>query len=691
MMPTTRKRKLTSLDSDSHPSKKGVREMSPVKRSSPRKPTQSPMSKKLTGRLNKKNCPSPQKSPLRPAGSPAKSPRKPSLKQTMVTSSFYGKQKPVYLTPLERKAIKESLPPAAPPPPALPSPPSQPIKQQRKNKKNVKGGNKPKKVSAGLRTAAEAGIKSYVTSTKKITLSKLSLSVTAKPPAAAAAATTTTTTSAPTAAAAAAAAPPPTTVTKPVSESKKAITITFSSLKPKPKIFVGAAFFGTGKKPKSMYKKSKPKSSTKPASVQQKSLAAPVQTKSETTTTQQQQQQQQQVKNQQKTHEKTVVQPLKAEEKQLGTKRRPRFDLSDWIEEPGTAQPLSSPKSLREKYGINKELTIVLTRTPTPSRSSTASFTDSQDASLTDVFDLSDISPNSATFSPPKKPAAVYPIFCSASRRLKKAAVQPPVSCSTPSGRIASLQTPSSARERSARKKREKQDDDQLIIDAGQKRFGATTCGSCGMIYSAENPEDNFQHTQFHQRFIDSIKFVGWKKERVVSEFWDGKILLVMPDDPKYAVKKAEDVRRVADSELGFQQVTLSRPLQAKTYLFINTERMVVGCLVAEPIRQAFRVLDQPDGHKDMTKDDFMERHRAWCCSTVPEPAVCGISRIWVFSLARRQGIATRMLDTVRSSFTYGSHLTKREIAFSDPTPDGKVFATKYCNTPTFLVYNFIA
>lgn len=49
---------------------------------------------------------------------------------------------------------------------------------------------------------------------------------------------------------------------------------------------------------------------------------------------------------------------------------------------------------------------------------------------------------------------------------------------------------------------------------------------------------------------------------------------------------QAEEVRRVADSELGFQQVTLSRPSQAKTYLFVNTERMVVGCLVAEHIRQ---------------------------------------------------------------------------------------------------------
>lgn len=63
---------------------------------------------------------------------------------------------------------------------------------------------------------------------------------------------------------------------------------------------------------------------------------------------------------------------------------------------------------------------------------------------------------------------------------------------------------------------------------------------------------------------------------------------------------------------------------------------------------QGFRVLEQPEQTKDMTREDFMEHHRAWCCSTTPEKAICGVSRIWVFSLARRKGIATRMLDTVR-------------------------------------------
>lgn len=101
--------------------------------------------------------------------SSAKSPRKSPYKPSVVTSSFYGKQKPVYLTPLERKAIKESLPAPPSPPPPLPSPPSQ-EKKKKMNKKNGKGG---RKVTAGSRKAEKTGIQHYTTSVKAIKLSKL--------------------------------------------------------------------------------------------------------------------------------------------------------------------------------------------------------------------------------------------------------------------------------------------------------------------------------------------------------------------------------------------------------------------------------------------------------------------------------------------------------------------------------------
>ncbi|XP_028295304.1 N-acetyltransferase ESCO2 [Gouania willdenowi] len=627
MSTMTRKRKLsTAVDTDSCPSEKELmmEDASPVKRRSPRKPQQSPTRKKLLSSMDQKACPSPQKKAA--AGSPTKS----LLKPSMMTSSFYGKQKPGYLTPLERKALKESLP--APPPPPIPAL-SKTTEKKKKKKKNAKTGSKPRKA-----TGSSKGGKSSSASTKRIKPSPGSSSV--------------------------AASSRPTAITEP----KKSITVSFSSVKPKPKIFVGAAFFSTAKKPTSMYKKTTPRVSSRTAGAPRKNKAQLVPDKTA------------------KTNIQSVQRENEPEAKRIITK----FDPSDWLdcenEELEFPLPLSSPKILSEKFGIKQDVKIILSRTPSPRPASVASSLSVQDECLTDISPI-ESSPNS-----PKESPAVYPIFGSASKRIKKAALKPPLSCSTPSGGMVSLQRPCAApKERRVRSRKEKQDNDQLIIDAGQKQFGATTCSSCGMIYSADNPEDNFQHTQFHQRFLDSIKYVGWKKERVVAEFWDGKILLVMPDDPKYTVKKAEDVRRVADSELGFQQLTLSQPKQARTYLFVNTERMVVGCLVAEPIRQAFRVLEKPNVYKDMTKDDFMEPHRAWCCSTAPEPALCGISRIWVFSLARRKGVASRMLDTVRSSFTYGSHLTKKEIAFSDPTPDGKLFATKYCSTPAFLVYNFVA
>lgn len=50
--------------------------------------------------------------------------------------------------------------------------------------------------------------------------------------------------------------------------------------------------------------------------------------------------------------------------------------------------------------------------------------------------------------------------------------------------------------------------------------------------------KSKFTIFQIQDCSVSVLCFQGWKKERVVAEFWDGKILLVMPDDPKYAVKK---------------------------------------------------------------------------------------------------------------------------------------------------------
>ncbi|MEE6511309.1 hypothetical protein FKM82_017791 [Ascaphus truei] len=292
-----------------------------------------------------------------------------------------------------------------------------------------------------------------------------------------------------------------------------------------------------------------------------------------------------------------------------------------------------------------------------------------------------------------KKASTIYPIFSTPATVKKRVLdlrgeLSSPVGSSTPTSTPAAL----SKTHKQSKKQKEanKDSEDQLIIDAGQKHFGPIICSTCGMIYTAASPEDEAQHGHYHQRLLDGIRYVGWKKERVVCEFWDGKIIMILPDDPKYAVKKAEEVRELVDSELGFKQVILHCPSKTKTYLFVSNDKKIVGCLIAEPIKQAFRVITEPLSPESMSQG-LLERHRAWRCSTRPEAAICGISRVWVFSPMRRKAIASRMVDAVRSSFLYGSHLSPGEIAFSDPTPDGKLFASTYCNEPNFLVYNFIS
>ncbi|KFR14003.1 N-acetyltransferase ESCO2, partial [Opisthocomus hoazin] len=133
--------------------------------------------------------------------------------------------------------------------------------------------------------------------------------------------------------------------------------------------------------------------------------------------------------------------------------------------------------------------------------------------------------------------AVVYPIFSAppTSKKRTQAALDEltsPFGSSPPA-------KPSHASQKSKKAKELCKDSrDQMIIDAGQKHFGAIVCKSCGMIYTAANPEDEAQHIQHHERFLEGLRYVGWKKERVVAEFWDGKIVLILPNDPKYAVKK---------------------------------------------------------------------------------------------------------------------------------------------------------
>lgn len=49
------------------------------------------------------------------------------------------------------------------------------------------------------------------------------------------------------------------------------------------------------------------------------------------------------------------------------------------------------------------------------------------------------------------------------------------------------------------------------------------------------------------------------------------------------------------------------------------------------------------------TSGSQLDSLSAWYCSSTPQPAVVGINRVWVCQQHRRMGVATRILDTIRS------------------------------------------
>ncbi|KOX80378.1 N-acetyltransferase ESCO1 [Melipona quadrifasciata] len=216
--------------------------------------------------------------------------------------------------------------------------------------------------------------------------------------------------------------------------------------------------------------------------------------------------------------------------------------------------------------------------------------------------------------------------------------------------------------------------DNQYQLDAGQKNFGATQCTECGIVYQIGDPEDENAHLNYHNN-KKSLKFLGWKTEHIVMEdpFTSSRVILVEPGDPKLYWKKVKEVLEYVDRDLGLVDTKLSNYEEKKVYLYIRN-KAIIGVLVAEHITTAHRMIPE-----------LLELD---CCTAENSPAKCGINVVWTDLNHRRQGIATKLIDILRAQFYFGYIMSIDDIAFSVPTPSGKIFAEKYTKTRNFKVYN---
>lgn len=215
-------------------------------------------------------------------------------------------------------------------------------------------------------------------------------------------------------------------------------------------------------------------------------------------------------------------------------------------------------------------------------------------------------------------------------------------------------------------------DDSQMMIDAGQKKFGATQCNTCGVLYEIGNPEDEASHQAYHDGFVSSVRFTGWKNENVVREFdhIGGRVIMVKPTDGVHAWRKVEEIREIVDRDLGFSDTVIRNKENTNVFMYILDKR-IIGCLIAEKIDKAYRVVPG----------------RLFCSSNKAEKVYAGISRIWVHPIQRGRGVATILADTMRANMFPYTVLTTDQFAFSDPTESGMAFAEAYTRKKAFLVF----
>ncbi|KAF5737407.1 protein CHROMOSOME TRANSMISSION FIDELITY 7 [Tripterygium wilfordii] len=258
----------------------------------------------------------------------------------------------------------------------------------------------------------------------------------------------------------------------------------------------------------------------------------------------------------------------------------------------------------------------------------------------------------------------------------------------------------------------------QFHLELGQSDFLLHTCTACGIKYAPGDEDDEKTHKTFHNNYTHGIPFKGWRNGRTVHMpcIEGGRIVLVLDCDPLAQRNKVQEVVKMMEIELGGGWILHKL---CKAYLYISSHR-VAGCVVAEPIKEAFQILSSSVdvssnggipkktrlnsttlqfGGVILQREAIKRAPASIClemggnhtgviaCKKEPKAAVCGIRAIWVTPSNRRKHIATQLLDAVRRSFCTGFVIEQSKLAFSQPTWAGKALASSYTCNGSFLVY----
>ncbi|KAI8914232.1 ESCO1/2 acetyl-transferase-domain-containing protein [Gorgonomyces haynaldii] len=210
----------------------------------------------------------------------------------------------------------------------------------------------------------------------------------------------------------------------------------------------------------------------------------------------------------------------------------------------------------------------------------------------------------------------------------------------------------------------------QKILNFGQKDL-LKTCKECKFEYNPCVQKQVQIHQVIHQQHMGDIE---WRDFDEAKKIKSGTLNF-------YSLRQECNVRTVVrnlmqfvNQQLGYDETEIMLQTDQLMVCCVS-QSMVVGCVVAEPVKFAHMLLPG-----DENRGRYADETRV--------PCICGISRIWVKQTHRRQGIGRQLLDLVRKHFLFGIMLQHKEMAFSQPTRFGIQLGQSYFGTHKFLVYS---
>ncbi|KAA8566190.1 hypothetical protein MFRU_019g01640 [Monilinia fructicola] len=221
----------------------------------------------------------------------------------------------------------------------------------------------------------------------------------------------------------------------------------------------------------------------------------------------------------------------------------------------------------------------------------------------------------------------------------------------------------------------------QQILDLGQSFHNK--CQNCGMQYAINIATDRSMHDKFHNVFrMGGPTFKPkYDKTQIWTKVIEGEKHSIQCIGCKESIVIRNLVESILEATLMDMDGTLPSTEQMwsmitspndpkdlipvpryKVFLYLIGARPI-GILLAERIGKANAITAAPETENIIP---------------LPQDAYMCIDRLWVHSDFRRKGIATSLANQARKKFIPGLVIEKKEVAISQPTSVGSVFAEKY-------------